>query len=403
MSEPIDIQKEMMKAIVHVSREKEFYGHIIQQFDKRFVRNPHPIDTAAVGRAPGERFVKLYINENYFEGLFAEYLDVATNSNARRDATKKATAVASGAMEHEIIHVVMDHIYRDFDDRLRGNIAMDCVVNQNISSERLHPTWIMPERYGLQRGQTAAWYYDQLKDNQQYKDDVASGKYGNFPSHSMWAEIGGDPITHEIIKDIVRKAVENTSAEGWGNVSSDIKSSIESLLENKKPKVPWAKVFRDFCASAIDSDLSYTMSRISRRFGTRPGTRKQDVLNIAVIIDTSGSISDIELAAFFNEVRWIWRNGAEVTIFEADTKVQRSYKFKGRFDGSVSGRGGTNLAPGLEAAEAGRFDAAVYFTDFEAAKLPRRYRLPVLWVLSRTPDKQYWPCDWGRVIEIDAA
>ena len=43
-----------------------------------------------------------------------------------------------------------------------------------------------------------------------------------------------------------------------------------------------------FVASCAESVLDYTVKRISRRYGTRPGTRKGDVLNIAVAVDTSG-------------------------------------------------------------------------------------------------------------------
>jgi len=268
----------------------------------------------------------------------------------------------------------------------------------------------MLSRYNLPTGKTAQWYYENLLDNSKFDADRKSGAFGIRgilswveSGHAMWEELQDDPMTIEFIKDIVRKAVENTSTEGWGKIPGNIKEEIDSFLTNKKPLIPWGKVFRDFCASATENVLGYTMSRASRRFGTRPGLRKIDLLRIAVIVDTSGSITENELGAFFNEVRWIWRNGAEVTIFEADARVQRTYRFRGRFTGKVEGRGGTCLAPALEEAERGRFDVAVYFTDFEAPALPRKYRIPVLWVLSDPPSEEYWPCRWGRTVKIEVA
>jgi predicted metal-dependent peptidase len=399
----IDIKKELLKAIVRVARYREFYGHIVQQFEKRFVVPPHPISTAAVGRVPGERFIKLYFNEIYFEKIYTEYLQKAKSPESKKQYMEKARDITAGAVEHEILHVVLHHLDIKFDDKERGGIALDLVVNQLIPSERIHPNWYLPERFGFPYHQTSKWYYDNLKDNKQYQDEKNKSdgsSEGMGDNHVLWDDIQDDSLSESFIRDIVRKAVENTSSKGWDEVQGEIKESIEDMLKVKKPKIPWVKVFRNFCASATENVLDYTMSRESRRFGTRPGTRKMDVLRVVVIVDTSGSISTSQLDIFFNEVMWIWRNGAQVTIMEADADVKRCYPFNGKFKGEVWGRGGTDLAPALEAAEKGKYDLAIYFTDFCAPKLPRRYKVPVLWVINEFPPKENWPCDWGCVVEI---
>ena len=406
--EDIDIQKELIRSIISVVRHKEFYGHIVQQFQKVFVKGQHQIDTAAVGRFPGERFIKLIYNEDYFRGLYEEQLASANTHEDRRKAMHKGQLIASGASEHEILHVVLDHISRNWPDKTRANIAFDCVVNQYIPEERRHPTWIMPERYGFPHNQTAKWYYENLKDNKQYQDDCRNGAYGPegmlswiTSSHEMWDSINKDTMAKEFLKDIIRKAKDNTSPEGWGKLGADIREQIDGLLAWEPPKIPWSRVFRNFCASAEDSLLEYTMSKESRRFGTRPGIRKRDRLRIAVIVDTSMSIDKDQLRIFFNEVRWIWRNGAVVHVFEADTSVKNDYEFRGTFSGEVKGRGGTNLEVPLCEVEPKRFDCIVYCTDFQAAKITRKFRTPVLWVLSDAPPKSEWPCDWGYMAEID--
>jgi predicted metal-dependent peptidase len=408
MSESLDIRQELIRSVISVVRHKEFYGHIVQQFEKVFVDGEHPIKTAAVGRAPGERFIKLFYNEDYFRGLYDEQFEAARSSEDSRKALYKARLIASGATEHEILHVVFDHLSRKFPDKLRGAIAMDCVVNPNIPEERRHSTWIMPKRYGFPDGQTSKWYYDHLKGNQQFEQDRANGVYGHEGvlswlegSHEMWDNLEGDTTAREFIKDVIRKAKENTSAEGWGKVGANIKEQIDKFLTWTPPKIPWSRVFRNFCASAEESLLEYTMSRESRRFGTRPGTRKRDRLRIAVIVDTSGSIDEEQLKMFFNEVRWIWRNGAMVHVFEADTDVKDDYEFRGEFTGVVHGRGGTNLQRPLEEVDPQRFDCIVYCTDFQAGKITRRFRTPVLWVLSNAPPREHWPCTWGHAAIID--
>lgn len=409
MNQQIDIKKELVRSIISVVRHKEFYGHVVQQFEKIFVQNPHRIETAAVGRFPGERFIKLIYNEDYFRGLYDEQMAKAKNDLEARDAMHRGRLLASGASEHEILHVVFGHLTLSFPDKIRANVAFDCVVNPNIPDERRHHSWIMPERYGLPNGKNCKWYYDNLKDNEKFKSDMASGAFGVggifeyiSGSHSGWDSIKDDTAMGEFIKDIIRKAKDNTSADGWGKLGSDIREHIDSMLQWQPPKVPWGKVFRNFCASSEESMLEYTMSRESRRFGTRPGIKKRDRMKIGVIIDTSASITNNEIALFFNEVRWIWRNGAVVHVFEADTDVRDNYEFRGKFRGEVVGRGGTNLEEPLKKVAPMGFDCIVYFTDFEAPRIQSRFRVPVLWVLKDPPDRAEWPCDWGYTTEIDA-
>jgi len=142
----IDIRKELYRSIISVVRHKEFYGHVVQQFQKVFVRNPHRIDTAGVGRSKGDRFIKLFYNEDYIQGLYDEQL---AEKSDYREAIKHGRLYASGVSEHEILHVVSNHLVIMYPDPIRGNVAKDCVVNQYIDEDRRHPTWIMPQRYDL--------------------------------------------------------------------------------------------------------------------------------------------------------------------------------------------------------------------------------------------------------------
>jgi predicted metal-dependent peptidase len=383
-----DIPKQLIRGVVELTRHKEFYGHVVQQFEKVYVEPPHQINTAAVGRMPGERFIKLYLNTAYFQSLY--------DANSR----DKAWQYVLGALEHEILHVVLDHLFmhNDYPDKERLGVAMDCVVNPFLPAERVHPAWVMPEKFSLPNGKSVPWYYRELKGNAQYQQMVAGGMQG-IASHALWGNVGDDDLAHEFVKDVIRKA-KNMCVNGYGDIPGEIVQSIDDILKPKAAIIPWGRVLRMFCASATESILDYTMKRISKRFGTRPGTVKGDVLNLAVIIDTSGSISDYQLVIFLNEIHWIWKNGAKVTVFEADTKVCDKYEYKGKMRGEVHGRGGTNLEPAMAVVER-KFDAAIYFTDFEAPRLSRTYRIPTLWVLTKEMEKQHWPAHWGRVIVLN--
>ncbi len=387
------MEKELIKGIVHLSRHKEFYGHIVQQLQKVYVPEGHRIDTAAVGRVPGERFIKMYLNLKFFGEMY--------DTGGRDKGWMNMLAV----LEHEILHIVFGHLFLKFQDKLRGNVAEDCVVNSVLKKEELPGNYVHPEQYGFELNKSSLWYYTHLKDNPQFKKQCASGQFGVggilshiMSSHAMWDDVKDDMIAKEFAKDIVRKAKELCN-KNYGNIPGEVIQQIEDLLKREKPVVPWGKVLRMFCASCAESILEYTMKRTSKRFGSRPGTRKGDVLDLAVAVDTSGSISDELLAVFFNEIRWIWKNGAKITVYEADCKVCAEYKFKGKFTGQVHGRGGTDLEPVLKRVE-GKHDALVYFTDFYAPKIDKQYKIPVLWVLSTDLNKDDYPYKWGKCVKI---
>jgi predicted metal-dependent peptidase len=394
------VQKELIKGIVHLARHKEFYGHIVQQFQKVWVKPPHRIQTAGVGRFLGERFIKMWLNLDFFGQIFA--------SNAREQAWTYMLNVE----EHEIIHIVFGHLFLPFEDDTRGGVATDCVVNSILNPQDdkaiLPGNYVHPAHYQFPIDKSAMWYYTHLRENDKFKQQCASGKFGQggqlshvLDGHAGWKDVQDDPVAQEFAKDIVRKAKDLCGKE-YGNIPGRVLEQIDELLKRKRSIVPWGKVLRMFCASAQESILDYTMKKISRRFGTRPGTRKGDVLKLAVAIDTSGSISDEQLKLFWNEIRWVHKNGAEVWVYECDTVIsERSpFKFKGKWDGKVHGRGGTDLEPPLAACE-GKYDALIYFTDFYAAEIKKRYRIPILWVLTTDYEKDQYPYKWGKHIKID--
>jgi predicted metal-dependent peptidase len=340
-----------------------------------------------------------------------EFIFVQVRRVSRREWCGKVYNLRSPTRDYLVNNVVVHncifgHLFLYFADKTRGNVAVDCVVNSLIPRNNLSGEHVHPENYGFPLNKSAFWYYTHLQDNPTYKKQCAEGKLGvggtlsNVMSgHSKWKDLMDDLVAKEFAKDIVRKA-QDLCGKNYDNIPGEIIEQIEDLLKKERSIVPWGKVLRMFCASCAESNLDYTVKRISKRFGTRPGTRKEDVLNLAVAVDTSGSISDSQLKLFFNEIRWIWKNGAKITVYEADCKVCATYPFKGKFNGKVHGRGGTDLEPALKEVE-GKYDALIYFTDFYAPGIKKRYRIPTLWVLTTEMEKKDFPVQWGKHIKIE--
>jgi len=388
-----DVERKIVAAVVHLIRRKAFYGHILQQLDKVYLPPEHNLKTMGVGRRADEMLIKLYVNIGFVEHLYEG-----------ENGFEKLV----GVLEHEVLHLVFNHLTLDFSDKLRGNVAMDLVVNCLIDRKILTGEGCFVEDYGFPADKAAAWYYQQLQDNDKFKKQCSSGAFETgglmsdvVTSHDLWEAAKDDPILGEMIKDMVRKARDLCNKD-YGDVPGSLIDELDNLLKSRKPIVPWNQVLRTFVASAMESELDWTIKRRSKRYGTRPGTRKEDVLNLAVAVDTSGSIDNDQLELFFNEINWIWKNGnVIVTVFEADADIQAEYRFTGRFTGEVHGRGGTDLEPVLAATDERRYDALIYFTDFYAPKIEKKYRIPVLWVLTTELEKSAYPYAWGRHIKIE--
>ena len=425
MASCTSVKKEIFRTCVDILRNKAFYGHIIQQMEKKFVDNRHHIKTMGVGKRKGDYLIKFFINEDFVK----DFYEKAKTYN-------EACRWLQGVVEHEVLHIVFNHLNLKLTDHHRSAIAVDLVVNSNIDKNSLPPGGMFPEDFKFPQNKDAIWYYTHLKDNKKYKDMMANGqlpfglsgigscpkcgkgvkdqgqegnkcpvcgdgcrKNGAVGSHAMWDEVANDPLMKELMKDLINKA-KDLCGKKYGNVPGSVIDQVEKMNQRKKSLVPWNKALRMFAASACESNLDYTLKRVSKRFGTRPGTRKEDVLNLAAGLDTSGSISNKQLAIFLNEIKWIWRNGANVTVYESDVDIQNVYKFRGKFNGEIHGRGGTNLEPVLKETE-GKYDALIYFTDFYAPKIETRYRIPTLWILTNDMPEEEFPYKWGKHICID--
>ena len=240
------------------------------------------------------------------------------------------------------------------------------------------------------------------EDNNGEGDGESENSMGTLDSHEKWEPVSGDEMTNGMIKDIIRQANETCRQMGnWGDIPGEIKDAIGNAYAVDKEVIPWEVVLKDFVASSSENVLDYTMKRKSKRYDTRPGTKKDDVLDIAIGIDTSGSIDEDMLRMFFSELRWIDKTGTKMTVFEWDTQVNREYDFHD-FDGTVTGRGGTDPTDFLEKVSERKFDCMIVFTDLYFAKVENKYNIPAMWVCDRGGyDGDDYPVDDGIIMKVN--
>lgn len=400
-------EAELEQSIVMVLRREPFFGHLLTSVVRRL--DP-AIATAAVTLSP--LGVSLVVNPVFFlEALSAE----------------ERCAV----IKHEILHLVLRHLFR-FDepgiDRMRLNLAADLVVNQLV-----HP-WPLPAgaislgsfpQLQLQPNRSVEHYYRRLEA---ISDDPALAELaGANPSdHGRWAACGGEGfcegdspegegsegprlseqltrILEEGFSRQLQRARARLSDRQWGAVPGMVRTLLEQQAGGSSGTIDWKRALRLFASAGYRTRVVATSRRRSRRFGTYPGVRIRRERNLAVVVDTSGSIGPEELRLFFAEINLIQRTGADVLVIEADAAVGATYPYRGIPPARVHGGGGTDFTPALRwLREQGgrRFDGCIYLTDgyAEASQVQPPCRL--LWVL--TPGGQGGEhLRWGKQIRME--
>lgn len=402
--------QELDRAIVALLLKEPFYGHILGAVVRRV---DGTVPTAAVALTP--RGVNLVVNPAFF---------------LERLTPPERVAI----VKHEALHLALRHLFRPsngVEDPLLCNLAADLVVNQLVAPWPLPDGAILLSTFpdlGLLPDRSLEWYLERLKQLQDGIDgggsctaprsaDALRRLRGDWPgNHGGWANAGGDGFggTGPELTEVLRRALEGDmerllaqararlTDRQWGQVPGQLRSSLERMEESRKPRIDWRRSLRLFASSGYRTRVVPTARRMSKRFDAFPGIRIRREQRIAVVLDTSGSIDDATLEAFFAEIHAIWRTGAEVVVIECDAEVQRSSIYAGSRPKDVKGRGGTDFEPAfrwMRERGRGRFDTCIYLTDGVGPAPGIRPPCPLLWVVTqggRTGDH----LRWGRVVEL---
>lgn len=166
---------------------------------------------------------------------------------------------------------------------------------------------------------------------------------------------GVSPVEAELIRREVARQILNHS-RSQGNVPGYWKRWAEEKLQ---PKVNWRKQLASCIRYAIAdiagaSDYSYKKPSRRQRADIVLPSLRQPVPNIAVVVDTSGSISDQMLAEALAEVKGIlkalgYREG--IQVLSVDSAVHTCQKVYKAEQVKLAGGGGTNMGAGIKRIE----------------------------------------------------
>jgi predicted metal-dependent peptidase len=267
---------------------------------------------------------------------------------------------------HEVLHCVYDHFGRRGDrDPQLFNIANDYCVNADLKKHRVGefitsvPCLYNPEYEDMSSEEIYDVLYEnaekidinqlleKLLDEHLDGDDETDGGdqdgKGNRPR--MSAE------ERAKVRDEIKEAMLAAAAasDGAGNLPAGVKRILQDLTA---PKMSWRELLRMQLESTLKSD--YTWMRAGRKGwhmdAIMPGQKPDELIDIAVMIDASGSIDPHMLRDFISETQGIMEQfqSYKIHVGTFDTRVYNTVQYDSEnldsmADYEVEGGGGTDF------------------------------------------------------------
>ena len=268
---------------------------------------------------------------------------------------------------HEVLHVVYDHFGRRGErDPLLSNVAADYCVNADLKKHRVGEfITSVPCLYESKyEGMSYEEVYDDLYKNaekidinkliEKLLDDHMDGDdEGDGDSRDGKGGTKRPKLTAEekaAIRDEIKEAMLSAAQTcDAGNLPAGVKRIIQDLTE---PKMNWRELIRQQIESTVKSD--FTWLRTSRKGwdmdAVMPGMKTQEAIDICVMIDMSGSISERQGRDFISEVKGIMETFEDYRIhigcFDTEVYNMQMYtadNLEDIADYKLAGGGGTDF------------------------------------------------------------
>jgi len=312
---------------------------------------------------------------------------------------------------HEVLHVIYQHVptSKNYKDRGIGpdfkkyshnrmNKAADYVINGTLSESKIGKMPLMGLHNPNVGSKDSA---DDVYCDLPYEEDQEDNPQPGFDQHL-------DPAVQHSSGD-VKRAISGAAnaARAQGNLPAGLERIAGEILE---PKQDWKQLLRDFMVTAMGHDEA-TWSRLNRRklvvapHVAFPGTQGYRAGNVAVVVDTSGSIGADELALFLGEVSGIMQEAVpqQAKLFWCDTTVAGIDEIDEYTDMTTltaRGGGGTDMEaafPVIDEEFMGDVQCCVVLTDlYTNIDVANQPAFPVLW--AATTDKE---AEYGQTIHIN--
>ena len=296
-------------------------------------------------------------------------------------------------MVHEAMHVALLHMIRLGErSHKKWNIACDHYINLLL----IERGFKMP-KMGLA--------------DPQYKDLSSDEIYARLPDpppnddFQMDLEPPKDPpkdLTHEVEDILIRAALQSKiQSDAPGTIPGDIEIFLNKLLN---PKLPWQQILRKYIQNLTKHD--YSWRKPNRRFFPEhylPSMFSEKLMDIAIAIDASGSVSDDDFKVFVSETHGILKmmKPDKLTLIQFDRVIKQVDQIKNVRDlmnMTFHGRGGTSIEPVMEWAKENKPKLLLVFTDGEFNFYNTDYKTNTVFLIHNNP---HFESPYGKVIRYE--
>ena len=302
---------------------------------------------------------------------------------------KQTPEVLATMVLHEGMHCVFQHGPRFSALNQIGsrhtiwNLAGDANINEVLDQAAMPWGEFSPVRfstlakYGVENAMTTERsffqiikYFEEHPDEAEAESDCGSVTDGQSRPYEIPRGDGDNPAVgsdqQSVIRDrVAQDILKHASERGIGTMPGGLLRWAQELLQ---PKINWqrelAGTFRTSLATVLGR-RDYVFTRPSRRqdamrIGSSeiilPSMRKPAPPTVAVIIDTSGSISSDQVNEFLSEVDGIAKSngiGQGLYVIPCDAVAGPAQKLQSRgaiAELKLTGGGGTDMGAGIAAA-----------------------------------------------------
>ena len=374
-------EDKMIKARVQLLLNHPFFGYFLTHL--RFKSADSITETAAVQY---DRNKNQYLDFLYYNPEFV---------------SKLSTNEVMGLQVHEMLHILLQQEQRRGErEERRWCVASEIGVNDTaLKSGFTLPgetdgnlRGILPDK--KTEGKSVEEIYDLLPPTLEIElpmhvicvgeGEKNEGEGLTSNQSSEVTALQGIPklISAKDLKSIISEAA--AYAKMYGRMTAGLELLVDDLLT---PKMSWRELLWRYVSQEFITD--YTWASPNRRYVQHgiylPGVVREG-LELAVCVDTSGSIDQNTLSEFFAEIKGIMASYENVRghLIECDADVTGVYEISERSikDIKFKGGGGTVFTPALEKASEFNPRVCVYLTDGYGEFPEEAPSFPVIWALK---------------------
>jgi len=258
-------------------------------------------------------------------------------------------------MLHETMHVAYLHMDRLLTrDARKWNRAADYVINLQLVERgfKMPAVGLLDKQFA---GMSTEEVYNLLPDDPEFEMDL------------MPSDLDPDQLQSDVQDILVRARLQSRmSGDAPGSIPGDIEIFLDRLLD---PKLPWNRILQKYLQKFAKTDYSFRKPN-RRHFPQHylPSLYGEALIDLAVAVDISGSVSDEEFNRIVSETASILRmmKPEKITLVQFDTEIKSVEEVRNiqeLMKVKFTGRGGTLISPVFQWANENKPQALLIFTD----------------------------------------